>query len=94
MGSFTRVNLHYTSLMDAFKKYSDYKLFMTVLNGTPLSEMTNADKKIVVMGCESKGISNEILELTSEKITIPKSKYSKAESLNVSVAVAIILSAI
>ncbi|MGB2363846.1 MAG: TrmH family RNA methyltransferase [Flavobacteriales bacterium] len=94
MGSFTRVNLHYTSLMDAFKKYSDYKLFMTVLNGTPLSEMTNADKKIVVMGSESKGISNEILELTSEKITIPKSKSSKAESLNVSVATAIILSAI
>ncbi|MGB2457704.1 MAG: TrmH family RNA methyltransferase [Flavobacteriales bacterium] len=94
MGSFTRVNLHYTSLMDAFKKYSDYKLFMTVLNGTPLSEMTNADKKIVVMGSESKGISNEILELTSEKITIPKSKSSKAESLNVSVAAAIILSAL
>ncbi|MGB1306708.1 MAG: TrmH family RNA methyltransferase [Flavobacteriales bacterium] len=94
MGSFTRVNLHYTSLMDAFKKYSDYKLFMTVLNGTPLSEMTNADKKIVVMGSESKGISNKILKLTSDKITIPKSKSSKAESLNVSVAAAIILSAI
>jgi TrmH family RNA methyltransferase len=94
MGSFTRVNLHYTSLLDAFKKYSDYKLFMTVLNGTPLSEMTNADKKIVVMGSESKGISNKILELTSDKITIPKSKSSKAESLNVSVAAAIILSAI
>ena len=92
MGSFTRVNLHYTSLMDAFKKYSDYKLFMTVLNGTPLSEMTNADKKIVVMGSESKGISNKILKLTSDKITIPKSKSSKAESLNVSVATAIILS--
>lgn len=94
MGSFTRVNLHYTSLMDAFKKYSDYKLFMTVLNGTPLSEMTNADKKIVVMGSESKGISNKILKLTSDKITIPKSKSSKAESLNVSVATAIILSTI
>ena len=94
MGSFTRVNLHYTSLMDAFKKYSEYKLFMTVLNGTPLSEMTNADKKIVVMGSESKGISNKILKLTSDKITIPKSKSSKAESLNVSVATAIILSAI
>tara|TARA_Y200000002_G_scaffold378633_1_gene386408 strand:+ start:5901 stop:6605 length:705 start_codon:yes stop_codon:yes gene_type:complete len=94
MGSFTRVNLNYTSLMDAFKKYSDYKLLMTVLNGTPLSEMTNADKKIVVMGSESKGISNKILELTSDKITIPKSKSSKAESLNVSVAAAIILSAI
>ena len=41
MGSFTRVNLYYTSLIDAFKKYSDYKLFMTVLNGTPVSKMSN-----------------------------------------------------
>ena len=64
---------------------------MTVLNGTPLSEMKNIDKKIVVIGSESKGISKEILELTSEKITIPKSKFSKAESLNVSIAAAIIL---
>jgi len=94
MGSFTRVNLHYTSLIDAFKKYSDYKLIMTVLNGTPLSEMKNTDKKIVVMGSESKGISKEILELTSEKITIPKSKSSKTESLNVSIAAAIILNTI
>jgi TrmH family RNA methyltransferase len=94
MGSFTRVNLHYTSLTDAFKKYSDYKLTMTVLNGTPLSEMKNTDKKIIVMGSESKGISKEILELTSEKITIPKSKSSKAESLNVSIAAAIILNTI
>ena len=92
MGSFTRVKLHYTSLTNAFNKYSDYNLFMTVLNGTPISEMTNADKKIIVMGSESNGISKEILELTSEKITIPKSITSKAESLNVSVAAAIILS--
>ena len=63
---------------------------MTVLNGTPISEMTNADKKIIVMGSESNGISKEILELTSEKITIPKS-ISKAESL-MFVAAAIILS--
>ena len=94
MGSFTRVNLHYTSLTDAFKKYSDYKLFMTVLNGTPVGDLSDVKKKIIVMGSESKGIREEILELTSEKITIPKSKSSKAESLNVSVAAAIILSAI
>ena len=38
MGSFNRVNLHYTNLIDALKNILDYKLFMTVLNGTPLSE--------------------------------------------------------
>ena len=94
MGSFTRVNLYYTSLTDAFKKYSDYELFMTVLNGTQLSKITNADKKIIVFGSESKGIREEVLELGSKKITLPKSKYSKAESLNVSIAAAIVLSSI
>ena len=94
MGSFTRVNMHYTSLIDALKKYSDYKLFMTVLNGTPVKKMTNTNKKIIVLGSESKGISDEVLDLGNEKITIPKSKFSKAESLNVSVAAAIILSSI
>ena len=94
MGSFTRVNLHYTNLIHAFKKYSDYKLFMTVLNGIPLSEMTRTDKKIIVMGSESNGIRQEILELGSEKITITKSEFSKAESLNVSIAAAIVLSSI
>ena len=97
MGSFTRVNLHYTSLPNAFKKYSDYKLFITVLNGTPLKEMINEKKintvkKIIVLGNESKGVSKEILALKSEKITIPKSSISKAESLNVAAATAIILS--
>ena len=62
---------------------------MTVLNGTQLSKITNADKKIIVFGSESKGIREEVLELGSKKITIPKSEYSKAESLNVSIAGAI-----
>ena len=94
MGSFTRVTIHYTSLIGLIEKYPDYKLFVTVLNGTPISEVINSNKKIIVMGSESKGISKEILKLKSEKITIPKSKSSKTESLNVSIAAAIILSAI
>ena len=67
---------------------------MTVLNGTQLSEITNADKKIIVFGSESKGIRDEVLELESKKITIPKSEFSKTESLNVSIAAAIVLSSI
>ena len=52
----------------------------------------NTVKKIIVLGNESKGVSKEILALKSEKITIPKSSISKAESLNVAAATAIILS--
>lgn len=92
MGSFSRVNLHYVNLVDTFNDNTDYKLYVAVLNGTPLKEVKNSDKKIIVLGSESKGISEDILELKSERITIPKSKFSKAESLNVSIASAIILS--
>ena len=94
MGSFTRVNLYYTNLIDAFKKYSDYKLFMTVLNGTQLSKITNVDKKIIVMGSESKGIREEVLELEAKKLQYQSLNISKAESLNVSIAAAIVLSSI
>jgi len=92
MGSFSRVNLNYVNLVDTFNDNTDYKLYVAVLNGTPLKEVKNSDKKIIVLGSESKGISEDILELKSERITIPKSKFSKAESLNVSIASAIILS--
>ena len=56
--------------------------------------MTITDKKIIVIGNESNGIRQEILDLESEKITISKSEFSKAESLNVSIAAAIVLSSI
>ena len=92
MGSFSRVNVHYTSLAEIFRTYDDYNIYVSVLNGTPLKEVRNVKKKIIVMGSESRGVSEEIIELAAEKITIPKSEFSMAESLNVSIASAIILS--
>ena len=49
-------------------------------------------KKIIVLGGESSGISEKILKLDGEKITIPKSEHSNTESLNVAIAAAIVLS--
>ena len=43
-----------------------------------------------MIGNESKGISKELQEILTEKITIPK--IGKAESLNAAVATGIILS--
>jgi RNA methyltransferase, TrmH family len=44
---------------------------------------------IILMGSESHGIRKELTPLVTTQVTIPR--YSKAESLNVSVATAIIL---
>lgn len=94
MGSFLRVNIKYTNLLNSFKLFSEYEILATVLNGTPISNITTQNKKIIVLGSESNGIKREILEKANQKITIPKSKFSKAESLNVSIASAIVLSSL
>ena len=47
------------------------------------------NKKVIVIGNESKGVSKEILELADQKVKIPM--LGKTESLNASVATAIIV---
>ena len=93
MGSFSRVSLHYTDLVDAFEKNNTYSLFLTTLDGGAVEKLKNTDnKRIIVFGSEANGIRENILKLNAEKITIPKSKGSKAESLNVANVSAIVLS--
>lgn len=92
MGSFLRVGIKYANLINTFKLYPKHEILATVLNGTPINNITTKNKKIIVLGSESNGIKREILEKANQKITIPKSEFSKAESLNVSIASAIVLS--
>ena len=54
-----------------------------------LDENLISDDQLIVFGNESHGISQEILSLIKEKITIQK--IGEAESLNVAVSAAIIL---
>tara|TARA_Y100000813_G_scaffold39298_2_gene26723 strand:+ start:5526 stop:6230 length:705 start_codon:yes stop_codon:yes gene_type:complete len=92
MGSFLRVGIKYANLLNTFKLYPNHEILATVLNGTPINNITTKNKKIIVLGSESNGIKREILEKANQKITISKSEFSKAESLNVSIASAIVLS--
>ena len=48
------------------------------------------DEAIIIIGNESKGISDELLQIADKKITIPK--IGEAESLNAAIATGIILS--
>lgn len=92
MGSISRVNVHYIDLKSELEKCSDYKLYVTTVDGNNFSEFEISNRSIIIFGSESNGISKDILALSSEKITISKSQNSKAESLNVAVACGIILS--
>ena len=78
MGSFLRVGIKYANLINTFKLYPKHEILATVLNGTPINNITTKNKKIIVLGSESNGIKREILEKANQKITIPKSEFSKA----------------
>jgi RNA methyltransferase, TrmH family len=90
MGSIARVSIHYTNLADWLQKQDDIKIYATALAGKDITTMEKIMEGIIVMGNESKGISAEIMELATIKITIPQK--GKAESLNAAVAAGIILS--
>lgn len=94
MGSFTRVSVQYLSLKDFFasaKKHRPTVLGAT-LNGTSLDELKVKSPCILVMGSESHGLDSDTYAFLTQELTIPKK--GGAESLNVAVATAIILSRI
>lgn len=66
------------------------KIYAATLNGKSLYEYQKENKGILIIGNESKGISPALLQLATEKITIPRK--GGAESLNAAVATGIILS--
>tara|TARA_B100000683_G_scaffold179518_1_gene172947 strand:+ start:2421 stop:3152 length:732 start_codon:yes stop_codon:yes gene_type:complete len=90
MGSISRVNVFYTNLAEMFNNIDDnIRIYASVLNGIEIQDCKLSENSLIVFGNESHGISQEILNLTNEKITI--TKKGNAESLNVSVSVGIIL---
>jgi len=92
MGALAHVNVLYTDL-DQLLKQSPLPAFGTFLQGANLFETVLPDQAIIVIGNEGNGISKEISDLIAHKITIPKAPGALAESLNASIATAVILSA-
>ena len=90
MGSIGSVNLHYIPLAVWLQDNSEIKIYAATLNGKPLEQLNRMDEGIIVIGNESQGISEELLEFTADSITIPK--RGRADSLNAAVATGIILS--
>lgn len=93
MGSLSRVNITYTNLGEYLKSNPCQKLACT-LNGKNIYEEKIEGNAIVVMGNEANGISEDIVELCDQKITIPQMGEQTAQSLNVSIATAIVVSKI
>lgn len=90
MGSLARVNIYYTSLLDFLSENEKISVYAAALDGVPIIKLKSISEGIIIIGNESKGISEELLSIATNKITIPK--YGNAESLNAAVAAGIILS--
>ena len=89
MGSLFRVNVVYTNLTDFFKEYNSLSVYGAMLDGENVYQKTlNKKGSVLLMGNESKGISESLLPFITDKILIPK--IGHAESLNVASATAIL----
>lgn len=92
MGSVSRVNIEYTDLTTLLQTI-DAPIYGTFLGGENIYKMKGIQPGVIVMGNEANGISSEIEQLVSRKITIPRFGHlQQTESLNVAMATSIVLS--
>ena len=90
MGSISRVNVYYTDLFSMINNINKkFTLVKAVLDGKDLNNSKLNTNSLLIFGNESKGVSDDILNLVNDKVTI--SKKGTADSLNVSVSLGIIL---
>jgi len=92
MGSIHRVQLHYGDLALMLSELQSHQIYACDLEGQSIYETEFPQQSVLVMGSESHGISEEILDLTHRKITISAHSNSGIDSLNVATATAITLS--
>ena len=89
MGSFTRVALFYTSLVEYFEKMPGESVMGAVMNGESVYSGEFPANGYLIMGNESNGIETDLIKYINNQLTIPR--LGGAESLNVGVATAVIL---
>lgn len=95
MGSIARVNIYYTDLPAFFDGLDqEVPVYGTLLDGNDIYKSELSANGIIVMGNEGNGISKEVRERLTHKLLIPSFPANRdtAESLNVSIATAIICS--
>ncbi len=96
MGSFCRINIFYTNIINYLNMHKNkVPVYGAVLNGQNAFKQKFQKNAILVVGNESKGISVEVENFITHKVTIPpydSDNELKPDSLNASVAAAILMS--
>jgi len=94
MGAIFRVKFHYCSLPSVLQN-SNAVVFGTFLNGENIygADLSSDAARVIVVGNEANGISNEVGQCCTRRLTIPSfAKGTGSESLNAAVATAITVS--
>lgn len=88
MGSFSRIQVWYEEL-EGFLKETNLPVYGALLEGDNIYQTELKTSGILLMGNESKGIQPDLIPYITQPVHIPR--RGGAESLNVSVATAVIL---
>ncbi|MBR2370213.1 MAG: RNA methyltransferase [Paludibacteraceae bacterium] len=93
MGALSRVRVHYVDLVQELNRV-DAPIYVTALDGDNINKCSLTKNGVIVMGNEGNGVSQEVMSLANKKLLIPSYPPERptSESLNVSVATAIVVS--
>lgn len=86
-GAIFSLNILREDLIGFISKHKDYKVLSTSLKANDLKAL-KTNKKMIVIGNEGKGVSEEILKISDDYLKIP---IKNIDSLNVAIATSIIL---
>ncbi|MDQ1332522.1 MAG: SpoU methylase protein [Bacteroidota bacterium] len=96
MGAILHVNVFHTDLRKLLESAAEYKVkvFGALLEGDSIYSHNLEKNGIILLGNESKGISEDLLPYITDRIMIPKISNAQngIDSLNVSMAASVILS--
>lgn len=88
-GSLFRVKCLYADLKELFAQNPSMRVYGAFMDGEYLYKMSPEKNAFILIGNEANGISADLAELVTHKVTIPN--FGKAESLNAAVAAGIIM---
>lgn len=92
MGAIFRVAIYQMSFVELFENQPALNYYAAVMNGEDVFKTKKERNSVVIIGNESHGVSDDILELVKNKVSIPAPKSGGSESLNAAVATGIICS--
>ena len=96
MGAILHVSVYYTDLQKLLESAADnkIKIYGALIEGESIYTYKLGNKGIILLGNESKGISDELLPYITDRLMIPKLAQAESgiDSLNVGMAASVIFS--